>query len=66
MILVNLDVNKSKEKEKKDEFIKIYMTEVEKQEIEQKADQEKMSVSAYCRRKLLMWGRENGHRKRVR
>lgn len=54
MILVKLDVNKSKEKEKKDEFIKVYMTEDEKQEIEQKADQEKMSVSAYCRRKLLM------------
>jgi|GEM_PF-3579251 len=39
--------------EKRNESIKIYVNEYEKQTIERKARKESLSVSTYCRRKLL-------------
>jgi len=42
------------EDEERTEVIKIYLTPDEKKEIKLKAKKEKMSMSSYCRRKILM------------
>lgn len=42
-----------KKNDKRTETIRVYVTEFEKRLIEDKAEQESMPLSTYCRRKLL-------------
>jgi len=47
-----------KSDDKRDEYIKIYVSDYEKKTIERKADEESMSVSTYGRRKILKENKE--------
>jgi len=51
-----MNVDLEEDEEPREKLIKIYLTEDEKREIKLKAKKEKMSMSSYCRRKILNVG----------